>query len=281
MKEEKPSNIWAKIGDIPRPALYWLLIIVMAISMLVPLNLPVAIGAPSQDFHKTIESLPRGSRAIIAPEANSGNLYEIGAAEELVIQRLLERGCKVVIVNTEAAAYPVLTNLVQRLGLRQKYVYGQDFVVLGYLAGAETAIAQMADNFRAAVKADYQGTSIDALPILNDVKGAKDFALAIVVSGLSYSFTGWPRFWAVAYGTPVLIAPTSMVIPDIVRYYSAGVVKGYLNGLKGTAEYEKLLGRPGSAIRGMDMINATHLYLLVWIVLGNIALVAERLRGKK
>ena len=45
---------------------------------------------------------------------------------------------------------------------------------------------------------------------------------------------------------------------------------GLLGGMKGGAEYEKLLDRPDWATRGMGAQSLVHLVIIGFIVLGNI-----------
>jgi hypothetical protein len=49
--------------------------------------------------------------------------------------------------------------------------------------------------------------------------------------------------------------------------------------MKGAAEYEKLLGRPGTAQRGMDAQSVSHIVVFLFIFIGNVAYFA--VKGKK
>ena len=44
-----------------------------------------------------------------------------------------------------------------------------------------------------------------------------------------------------------------------------------MGGLRGAAEYEDLIGRPGGGKRGMLAQTSTHLYVIVLIGLGNLS----------
>jgi hypothetical protein len=46
--------------------------------------------------------------------------------------------------------------------------------------------------------------------------------------------------------------------------------------MRGGAEYELLLGRPGTLIAAMDAISATHIMWLSFIIFGNIVFFGKR-----
>ena len=55
----------------------------------------------------------------------------------------------------------------------------------------------------------------------------------------------------------------------------AGQIKGMLCGLPGAAEYEILLNRPGKTVKLMDAQSMGHLWIIVLVILGNIAYYAK------
>jgi hypothetical protein len=63
---------------------------------------------------------------------------------------------------------------------------------------------------------------------------------------------------------------TGVTAPEMYPYYQSKQLLGLLEGLKGAAEYEKLLGYKGSATKGMDAQSTGHWMMVVFIVLGNV-----------
>ena len=80
------------------------------------------------------------------------------------------------------------------------------------------------------------------------------------------------------YGIPMIAACTAVSGPDYVPYYDAGQLKGLAAGMKGAAEYEELVGMPGSAVAGMVAQSASHLLLVAFIVFGNVMFFLSRRR---
>jgi hypothetical protein len=76
-------------------------------------------------------------------------------------------------------------------------------------------------------------------------------------------------------------ACTAVSGPDYVPYYNAGQLLGLAAGMKGAAEYEKLVGRPGDATTGMAAQSASHALLIAFIVFGNVTYFRARRRGSR
>jgi len=68
---------------------------------------------------------------------------------------------------------------------------------------------------------------------------------------------------------------------DYYAFLQSGQIYGLMGGLKGAAEYEKLIGRPkDTASRSMDAVSIAHVVIVLFIIVGNIAFFAAG-KGKK
>jgi hypothetical protein len=85
-------------------------------------------------------------------------------------------------------------------------------------------------------------------------------------------------------GTPVIIGPTAVGAPKYYAYLNAGQLVGMVGGMKGAAEYEKLLAgrhpdlartyestRAFTATKGMDAQTVNHAVIILFIIAGNLA----------
>ena len=50
----------------------------------------------------------------------------------------------------------------------------------------------------------------------------------------------------------------------------SGQINGLIGGLRGAAEYESLIGQKGKAVAGMDAQSATHLAIIVLVIMCNL-----------
>ncbi len=64
-------------------------------------------------------------------------------------------------------------------------------------------------------------------------------------------------------------------------YMGAGQIEGFINGLRGSAEYELMIKEPGVGVISMDQVSVTHLYAIILLVLGNIGYLVQRSRGRR
>jgi hypothetical protein len=69
-----------------------------------------------------------------------------------------------------------------------------------------------------------------------------------------------------------------MLVPQFVPYLQSGQLKGMLKGIGGSAEYERLINKPGEAMAGMEGQSLAHLVVLAFILIGNLAHIAKRSR---
>jgi hypothetical protein len=50
----------------------------------------------------------------------------------------------------------------------------------------------------------------------------------------------------------------------------SGQINGLIGGLRGAAEYESLIGQKGKAVAGMDAQSATHVAIIVLVIICNL-----------
>ena len=72
------------------------------------------------------------------------------------------------------------------------------------------------------------------------------------------------------YNQQLAAGVTAVMAADYYTYLNTGQLKGLLNGLKGAAEYENLMGKPDEATRGMNPQSAVHIIIILFIIIGNV-----------
>jgi hypothetical protein len=113
--------------------------------------------------------------------------------------------------------------------------------------------------------------------------------------------TPGPETW-IAFGTapnklPLAVSCTAVSAAQYAPYAQAGQITGLGTGMKGSAEYETLLREKygkemaqaagsseppaGDATRGMDAQSAVHVFIVLTIILANIALSIQQRRERR
>jgi hypothetical protein len=60
-------------------------------------------------------------------------------------------------------------------------------------------------------------------------------------------------------------------------YLQKKQLKGLIGGMKGAAEYERLISEPGKGTSGIDALNIAHLLVILFIIFSNIVLLILKL----
>lgn len=194
----------------------------------------------------------------------------------------MQRGARVMLTGVTNADAAIIGEMVIKVAEARGNIpatkkYGVDYVNIGFIPGGEITVAAMASDFRKTVKADLRGTPAEQLPLLAAVNDQKDIALLIVCDA-SGSYALYVRHWTVAFKKATICFPTMTVLPETTPYYASGQFIGLVPGLRGAAEYEKLMGSLGFGTKSMDMLSMSHILILGLMVIGNLFDIQRRLK---
>lgn len=251
--------------------LIWgLLSIVVLLPLVRPLGLPVGYAAETEAAFRFIDNLPKGSLALMVNEVAPSNAGEIWPAAIAVARHHMEKGHKLLITTFIPDGIMYSLELGKILEKEYGAKYGEDYLIMPYVAGKETAVAAVADNVRGVYKEDQFKQDLNTFPLWQKIRSIRDFAVASCYT--SGDDTWWlvRHVWA-KYQVPVISSTVSVATPDNLTYYKNGQLMGMLGGVRGAAYYEQRLGKPGAATKSMDAQSAGHLYLLALMIVGNIS----------
>jgi hypothetical protein len=278
------SGLISKLENVDRRVIYFVLIIAVVAVLLNPIGLPVPVTTPTRRYHDAIASLPRGSLVLVGIEFDAGALPENGPMLEATMRLLIKSNQRFVLASLWSGGPAVariyldkLKTVIDSSGKR----YGEDFVLLPYLAGGEMAAAALAKDLKNTAKNDYFGTPVTDIPVLKNVKDAKDFSLAICITAGTPGVEEYLRQWVSPYNMPLIAGALGVAAPTYIPYYNSGQIKGMLQGLRGAAELELIIGAPSSAVSSMDALSAGHLVTIVFIVFGNIVFLMKKYQPKR
>jgi hypothetical protein len=260
------------IQNVDRRIIYLVVFLALAVPMLKPVGLPFSINPESQNFYDKIEALDTGDIVFILWNYSPSGQAQLDPQGRAVLKHLYSKaGVKILNVSFWPSG-PLFNEKFQKemQGTHDK-VYGEDYVNLGYIAGGETAISAFAKNIHEAFSNDREGNNLSDIPIMNEIKSASDASLMIQFGTGTPGVPEVVRQIVSVYGTEFVAGMNSVSVAGNIPYYNAGQVKGYLNGLRGAAEYEMMLNEPGKATASMDSLSFSHLTIIMFILIGNIA----------
>jgi hypothetical protein len=282
-----------RLLSLDRRWLFLLVFLGVAVPIIFPFGLPVTTTGPTRSAYEFIDALPAGSVVLLSFDYGPSSAPENDPMAEGFLRQCFVKKLPVIV----CALYPLggltlANNSLARVtaefpGLR----YGVDYVNLGYKDGAAAVMRNLDKDFAGPFPADTRGTPIAQIPIMRGIHSVRDVKVVYSVA------TGIIGEWWITQmhpqsGTPVIVGPTAVGAPKYYAYLNAGQLVGMVGGMKGAAEYEKLLAashaelgqfyrttRGFTATKGMDAQTVIHFIIILFILIGNIAYMTTRKKG--
>jgi hypothetical protein len=269
-----------RMMKIDRRIIYLCMTLAVAIPLLVPIGMPVQVSDESRGFYDHIEDLEAGDIVLLSFDYEGDVMAELNPMSIAALRHLFRQDVRVVSVTMYAGGTGIAQDILDETAAEFGKEYGVDYVFLGYNPDWSGTMLRLGESFRATYPADQYGTSVREIPLMQEVETYDDIELLVSIAGSALS-----EYWAIwaggRYGVTVISGNTAIQAILIYPYYNAGQIPGFLGGLKGAAEYEKLVDRPGLGIKGMDAQSVAHLLMLSFIVIGNIGYFLSRRHERK
>lgn len=251
----------------------------MAISVIIPLiiklGLPLRVTAEVQIVYDFIDNLPNGSAVIFSFDHDTATLPEMIPLAESLLRHCFSRDMRVFGLALLAEGAAIGDDNIRRIGNEYNKHYGIDYLFWGFRPRVDAAILGMGENIKRVFPADYYGEDIESFPIMENIKNYNDIAAVISIAD-GDNPVYWINYGQARYGIKFIPAVTAVMATTIYPFLQSGQVVGLVAGLKGAAEYEKLIEKPGSASKGMDAQSIAHLFVIGLIVAGNIVMIRNR-----
>ncbi len=244
--------------------------------MLVVIKFPIQITPEARQLYDAVEALPDSSIVFLTFDYYPSTLAETEPISVAALNQMFRKNMKIITMTTVPLGGPSIAERVTRK-MAKKYskVYGVDYVNLGYKANYVAVLKGMGSSIESIYPADNTGTPLKDLPLMSKVKNYNDVKFIYVVAD-----NGIVDYWIsivnAQYGTPVGAGVTAVMAPKMYSYVESKQMTGLLGGMKGAAEYERLVNHEGTATRGMDAQSMVHLLIIFFVIVGNIGFFATR-----
>jgi hypothetical protein len=147
--------------------------------------------------------------------------------------------------------------------------YGEDYVFLGYKPYPAIVIMNMGEDFRDPFPNDFYHNKLDDLPLMKGVKNYDNVGLVCVITSTS-GIDMWLVYGQGKYRFPMVSGLSAVMATDYYPFLYSGQLKGLIAGLKGASEYEKLIGKPAWATKGMVVQSFAHILIVLFIIICNV-----------
>jgi hypothetical protein len=272
----KSVSIWQKLLRIDKRVIYLILFVAVSYPLLKPVGLPLTVGRETKGVYDYIEKLQPGDVVVVSYDYGPSSYAEQHPQAVAVMNHLMRKpGVKIICVAFWEQGAMLAEEILNSIDTQGKQ-YGTDFVDLGYVTGGETAMSAFAGDVWKTFPVDYRKNKIESLPMMANVKTGSDFSFLISIAAGSPGIPEFARQIQGPYKVPFAGGLVAISVPITMPYIQSGQMVGLMAGLRGAAEYEQLLDLKGKAIIGMDAISFSHLVVLLFVLIANVAFLAGR-----
>jgi hypothetical protein len=272
------------ILDLDRRIIYVVVFLLVLIPLLKPLKLPITTTPEVEKAYAMVEALRPGQAILISVDFGPSTAPECLPVYVALLNQCFRKDVKPIIVSLvpdgrgmAIRGLNLVRNAKDEAG-NLKYpdlVDGEDYAFLGYKAGTTAVMIGVGQSFAATFPRDANSRPIGELPMFRKFKKLGDCSALFDIAAV-----GTPEYWlpygSMRYHVPMSTSCTAVSAATYYPFFIAGQFHGLVNGMKGAAEYEKLVGLAGDATRGMDAQTSVHCFIVLAIILANVALFAER-----
>lgn len=236
-------NIFERMQKLDRRWIY----IVVALAIIIPLMIPYDsdnVTTPStESLYQMIDSFAgREDRAVLLSfYHDASTMAELFPMEVSIIRHCFERNVKVFALTWTPSGAPIIDYAFNTV--KEEYPdikSGVDYCNFGYKPQAFAMVMGMGDNIANTMNTDAEGRKLENLPIMKGINNYSEMNLVVEFSGSSAGGT-WIVYARPKFGLNVAVGVTAVMAADLYPYLQSGQLIGMLSGLKGAAEYEKLV----------------------------------------
>lgn len=300
------QKFFERLLIIDRRIIFLVIFLALSIPIFLQITLPIPVTSEVRILYDALEELPRGSRVLISCDYDPGSEPELQPMAEAALRYFVGHDIKFIIIGLWAQG-PIQGNTAigaideaedefmvengDTLYFGQDLLvvgtdtarYGVDFINLGFQAGNEVVIQRMGTSVEAAFPSERRfGRPMREFPIMDGIYRLADFDF---VFNLSAGFPGtveWVQFAVDRFHVPVGAGNTAVQAPLAYPYLDTGQLTGILGGMKGGAEFERLVGHQARATMSMTSQTMSHIFVILFIVIGNVAyFVTRKKSGRK
>jgi len=273
--------VFEKLKNLDRRWIFLFILLSVIIPLLIPLGLKLHTTGPVENIYNYIESLPEGSVIVVSFDYGPSTEIELNPAAKAIVRHAFRKKIKVVTMALWPMGAQMSQNVMKEVAEEFGAEYGRDYVNLGYKAGGSVLLLSLKSGFAQQFPTDVNNIPLSDLPLMNKVKDYNNCALVVSLSAGVPGIREYVLIVNTQFGKTMAGACTAVTAPEMYTFLNSGQLLGLMGGLKGAAEYEKLIEYEGNARKGMDAQSVVHLVIVMFIVFSNIIYFVGEYRRKR
>lgn len=264
-----------KLLNIDRRIIYLVMGLAVVIPFLIPMKLPIYVSPPVQSVYDYIEALPEGSVVLVGFNFSPSTMPELYPMCLAVLRHCYSRELKVIGMTFYSRTLNVADNAMRQVAQEYGYKESEDYIYLGYKRDMVPVMLGLGEDISVPFPVDYLGTRIAQIPMMKDIRNYSDIDL-LIDFGSANTPESWVAYAGARYHQTIAAGCTGVMVSGLYPYLKAGQLVGLIGGLKGAAEYEKLVRKPGKAILGMKAQSIAHVAIILLVISGNVSYLLTR-----
>ncbi len=270
---------------IDRRVIFLAVAIAVSLPLFLNISQTIYVSPEVTDLYDSLEQLQSGSKVLISFDYDPPSAPELQPMAVTVIEYCLRNDLKMILMGLwpqgPQQANQALETVVGEPPAEtftykgRTYVYGEDWVNLGFQEGREFVIQRMGSSIAAAFPRDYAGTPVRELPLMRGVSNFNNIDYVFNLSAGTPGTVEWVQLAGDRFHATIGAANTAVQAPMIYPYYRAGQLTGILGGMKGAAEFEAVVGVVGKGTKFMLSQSFAHAIVILFIIIGNVAFFAS------
>ncbi len=274
---------------IDRRWIYLTVAIVVIVPLLFPVGMPTTITPPVKNLYDYVDNLQGTGKAVyLVTDFDPSTMPELLPMATAILRHCFAKKIPVYLHGGLYAAYVGMAVRALEIVLPDfpDVIYGKDYIFLGYVPGVSLVILKIGESINKTFEYDYYGNKLDTLPLNKMVDNYKNIGVVIDLAGSALT-ESWIAYAYQRYGARIGSGTTAVSAAQYYPLLQTGQLVGMLGGLKGAAEYEKLLKDNGittgrmEATIGMDAQSFVHIYIILIVILGNLSYFVVRRKKVK
>ena len=269
-------KVFEVLSSIDRRYIFILIALTVIIPLLRPIGMPIFVTDEVKSVFDYIEEIPPGSAILVAMDYDPAALAELYPMTLAILRHAYSRDIRVIGMTLWPSGR-VLGNIAMREAADGIAKAGEDYVYLGFITGGATVLMRMGEDISAVYPKDYSGTPLAEIPAMKGIKNYKDIALVVDLAA-GATPESWIVYAGTKYNQTIAVGCTAVSAAGYYPFLNSKQIIGLIGGMKGAAEYEKLIDRSGTATAGMDSQSIAHIVIILLVVIANISYFATRRR---
>lgn len=238
------KNFYERAMNMDRRIIYLVIGMLVLLPLLFPLNLPTGSSDPVMSVYNYLERISKEKEnpaVMVCFNYSGATLPELQPMGRSILRHCFIRDIDVIsYVWANPPGEGISENLLVELSQEYGKERGIDYVNFGYRVPVVPIMLGIGSNMHQVLPSDVHGTPVDSLIMMDDIRTYKDIDLVIELSG-SASYRTWIVYARGKFGQDLAAGITGVMAAECYPFLQSGQLKGLLPGLKGGAEYEKLV----------------------------------------